>query len=202
MDKLEKHAHYANGKLRGAKADLYEGGHRVPTLAVWPKVIPAGSETERLTSLSDFYATCAEISGHQMASHEGVDSVSFLPTLKDPAVVERDAIVMHSFYGHFAIRQGDWKLICHGGSGGWSAPAVAPEEGPIWQLYNMREDLSETNNLYAAHPEKVEALHQLLMQYINDGRSTAGEKQKNAVPIILEKGDEAAKERLKRKGGK
>ena len=78
------------------KADIYEGGHRVPTLAMWPNVIKPNTKTDRITSLSDFYATCAEISGANIRPEDGVDSVSFYETLKDPNKTERSAIVMHS----------------------------------------------------------------------------------------------------------
>jgi arylsulfatase A-like enzyme len=186
IPKLKELGHSPNGNLRGTKADLYEGGHRVPTLAVWPKVVKAGSESDRLTTLADVYATFADIVGAKTTEKDGVDSVSFYPTLKNAeAPAERDAIVMHSVYGHFAIRQGDWKLLFHGGSGGWSNPRQAPEGAPKWQLYNLKDDLGETKNLYESNPEKVKELHDLMVSYIDQGRSTPGAQQENAVPIQL-----------------
>ncbi len=82
--------------------------------------------TNRLTCQTDIFSTLAEITGHDVKSSEGVDSVSFLATLKDPAQTERDAIVSHSIGGAFAIRQGYWKLILRKGSGGWNAPRPVP----------------------------------------------------------------------------
>ena len=187
IGKLIKNGHKPNGDLRGHKADIYEGGNRVPTLAVWPKVIKAGTSTSRLTTLADFYATCAEITGAKTTPADGVDSISFLETLKDPSKTERSAIVMHSISGAFAIRDGDWKLCFCGGSGGWSAPKKAPKGAPKWQLYNLKNDPAEKTNLYKDNPEKVKELHTLMLKYIADGRSTKGVAQKNDANIVLDK---------------
>ncbi|MFD2158458.1 arylsulfatase [Rubritalea tangerina] len=183
IGKLVEKGHKPNGDLRGHKADIYEGGHRVPTLAMWPKVVTAGTETKRLTTLADFYATCAEIVGAELGSEDGVDSVSFLPTLKDASQVDRGAIVMHSINGSFAIRQGRWKLCFCGGSGGWSAPRKAPEGAPKWQLFDLDADPGEKVNVYESQPEVVQGLHDLMVQYIEDGRSTEGKKVQNDVEV-------------------
>lgn len=185
IGELEKMGHKPNGDLRGHKADIYEGGHRVPTIARWPKVVKAGSKTQRITSLVDFYATCADIVGAEQKATEGVDSVSFYPTLEDPVKVDRAPIVMHSIGGMFAIRQGRWKLCFCGGSGGWSAPKKAKKGDPKWQLFDLEADPAETTNLYTENPEKVEQLHVLMKQYIQQGRSTPGPAQKNDAKIVL-----------------
>lgn len=184
---LKKHDHIPNGNLRGMKADVYEGGHRVPTLAWWPKGVKANTVTSRLTSLTDVYATFAEIVGAEVSAHDGVDSVSFYETFSNPEANKRDAIVMHSASGYFAIRQGDWKLLFGGGSGGWTKPKNTPEGAPKWQLYNLKEDIGESKNLFEIHPDKAKELHKLMLKYIADGRSTSGEKQKNDATIVLEK---------------
>lgn len=187
IPELHTKGHYPNGKLRGHKADIYEGGHRVPTIAVWPKVIKPSTETARLTTLADFYATCADIAGAEVAPTGGVDSVSFLPTLKGEAEKERSAIIMHSIKGVFAIRKGDWKLCLCSGSGGWSKPTVGAKGEPKWQLFNLADDLGETKNLYTEHPEKVEELQKLLVKLVEDGRSTPGPLMKNEVAVKIDK---------------
>jgi arylsulfatase A len=148
-------------------------------------VVKAGSKTQRITSLVDFYATCADIVGAEQKATEGVDSVSFYPTLEDPVKVDRAPIVMHSIGGMFAIRQGRWKLCFCGGSGGWSAPKKAKKGDPKWQLFDLEADPAETTNLYTENPEKVEQLHVLMKQYIQQGRSTPGPAQKNDAKIVL-----------------
>jgi len=185
--------HKVNGELRGMKSDIYEGGHRVPTLAMWPKVVKAGTSTDRITTLADFYATCAEITGADIKPEAGVDSVSFYSTLKDPTQTDREPIVMHSITGRFAIRQGDWKLCFTNGSGGWTKGK--PKGNAKWLLFNLKEDLAEQTNLYDKHPEKVNELHKLMLKYINDGRSTAGEPQKNDVNVVLEKAQKKKKKK-------
>lgn len=176
---LMKKGHNPSGPHRGHKLDIYEGGNRVPFIIKWPTKIKPNTSTERLTCQTDIFATIAEITGHQMKPSEGVDSASFLSTLKNPSQTKRDAIVSHSYHGAFAIRQGDWKLCLCKGSGGGShpKPGQAPEDAPPMQLFNLADDPAEQNNLYAKNPDKVAALKALLEQYVANGRSTPGEKQ-------------------------
>ncbi|CAA6677728.1 MULTISPECIES: arylsulfatase [unclassified Lentimonas] len=184
---LKKKGHLVNGNLRGHKADIYEGGHRVPFVVRWPAVVESNSVTSRLTCQTDFIRTCAEILGVSLADNSGVDSVSFFSTLKDSSQVERSAVVHHSVNGSFAIRQGDWKLVLCSGSGGWTypMPGKEPEGSPEVQLFNLAVDLGETNNLQAQHPERVEALTALLRNYVDHGRSTDGSQQKNAWDVDI-----------------
>lgn len=183
---LEAKGHYPNGNLRGHKADIYEGGHRVPTIAVWPKVIKAGSTSNRLTTLADFYATCADITNAKENPKAGVDSISFLPALKGEKS-ERTPIIMHSIQGAFAIRKGDWKLCLCSGSGGWSLPKIAKKGSQKRQLFNLKEDLTEQNNVIEKHPEIEKELYDLLVYYVENGRSTPGPLMNNDVEIQIEK---------------
>ena len=178
---LKSKGHSPNGNLRGNKADIYEGGHRVPFIVRWPEVIEAGTQTDRLTCMTDFIATCSDITGVNLDDASGVDAVSFLPTLKDPTFTNRETIVHHSINGSFAIRQGKWKLALCSGSGGWSAPkpGQAPEGSPSVQLFDLSHDIAETTNLQDKYPEKVEELTKLLQSYVDKGRSTPGKIQKN-----------------------
>jgi len=178
---LVKQGHLPNGKLRGHKADIYEGGHRVPFIVKWPGQIKPETETSRLTCQTDITATVADIIGHRLEPHAAVDAVSFLETLKDPSKVERTAIVNHSINGSFAIRSGKWKLALCQSSGGWSAPkpGKAAKDAPPVQLFNLQEDLQEKNNLALEMPEKVKELTALLEKFVKDGRSTPGYPQLN-----------------------
>lgn len=85
----------------------------------------------------------------------------------------REAIVSHSVFGVFAIRQGPWKLIRETEtSGGWVAPAGSgPKAGAPGQLYNLRDDPAEQKNLFAQRPEIVGRLTELLQRYQREGRS-------------------------------
>ncbi len=182
FDELAEHEHHPSGPLRGHKADLFEGGHRIPLVARWPGQIPAGTETDQLVCQIDFLATVAEILGHSLPATAGEDSFSFLETLRSGAASGRDHLVSHSVNGSFAIRRGPWKLLLCPGSGGWSAPRPRSKQAeglPPMQLYNLADDLGERKNLVERNPEKVEELTNLLEQFVAEGRSTPGPPQPN-----------------------
>jgi arylsulfatase A-like enzyme len=163
-EQITKWGHRANLNWRGQKADIFEGGHRVPMIVSWPGRIVPDTKSENLTSLTDLYATLADVVGADSGSEDGVDSESFLPTLLGQAQTERNPVIHHSSRGMFAIRDGDWKLIEGLGSGGFTKPAVVEqvEGGPAGQLYNLADDPSETTNLYQERPDVVERLTLML----------------------------------------
>ena len=171
---------------RGHKADIYEGGHRVPFIVSWPNRMKEAFKTDEVICTTDFMATAAEIVGTTLPDHAAEDSYSFLPVLmrKDYPQPLREATVHHSIEGRFAIRQGDWKLILHPGSGGWSFPRTPEElQGlPSMQLYNLSKDPAEQQNVVKEYPEKVTQLEALLSKYVVEGRSTPGAPQENDGP--------------------
>lgn len=183
FDELEAQGHYPSYRYRGHKADLFEGGHRVPFIVKWPGVVSAGSVSDATICTTDFMATCAEIVGQALADTEGEDSFSMLPLLtQKESEYQRSATVHHSIDGHFAIRQDKWKLLIHPGSGGWSYPRKRDSifsSLPPYQLYDLDADPYEQSNLLEQHPEKVQALAKLLIEYIEQGRSTPGNAQEN-----------------------
>ncbi len=175
-------AHYSSTIYRGHKADIYEGGHRVPYIARWDGKVKPGSLCEDPICLVDLYATCADILKQKIPDSSAEDSVSLLPNLLGTAKKPvREAVIHHSINGSFAIRQGDWKLNFCPGSGGWSSPKPGKaKEVKEWvQLYNLASDPAETKNLAAENPETVQRLTNLAQQYIDNGRSTPGTNQKN-----------------------
>lgn len=196
---LEKSGHFASAGFRGYKADIWEGGHRVPFFVRWPGKVAAGSKSAKTICHTDFLATCAAILDAKLPDNAAEDSVSLLPALlgKDNAPLH-DHVVHHSISGRFAIRQGNWKLALCPGSGGWGKPgdADAAKQGlPAVQLYDLSADPAETINLHDKHPEVVQRLTKLLNDIIANGRSTTGAAQKNDVPIVVNKPNrKAAKE--------
>ena len=185
IKELIKEGHYPNSIYRGHKADIHEGGHRVPFIIKWPKEIKKGSVSDETICLTDLMATFAEIADYDLKANEGEDSFSILPILKNQTFTSpiREATVHHSILGNFAIRKGDWKLIMCPGSGGWSFPGPKKPETlkglPKVQLYNLSNDPEESINLESKRPQKVAELKRLLSKYISEGRSTPGEIQKN-----------------------
>jgi arylsulfatase A-like enzyme len=160
--------------LRGSKRSIYEGGHREPFVARWPGKIKPGTVCDDTVCLNDLMATCAEIAGAKVPDNAGEDSISILPhllgTSKGPV---REATVHQSMAGDLAIRQGPWKLIFL--------------KGGNRELYNLKDDLSETKNVAAENPDVVERLTKLMQQYIDNGRSTPGAPQKNGARFELAK---------------
>ncbi|NUQ02007.1 MAG: arylsulfatase [Armatimonadetes bacterium] len=164
LDELRAIGHEANGPWRGHKADLYEGGHRTPLIARWPGVIPAGGACDQTVCTTDLFATMADIL-EVPPPPEAEDSRSLLPLLRGGRQPVRESTVHHSVSGHFAIRQGRWKLLEAHGSGGWSYPTEAQASAwglPPVQLYDLEADPRETTNVAAGFPKVVEQLHTLL----------------------------------------
>lgn len=144
-----------NTPLRDEKGSLYEGGIREPLIVRWPGKIEAGSECDVPVTSVDFFPTMAELAG--VTIEHPIDGRSLVPLLRQSGAFERDAIYWH--YPHYhhstpagAIRLGDWKLIEF-------------FEDDRLELFNLRDDLSETNNLADAKPEKAKELQSRLAEW-------------------------------------
>jgi len=189
---LLRQGHNPNYSFRGAKADIFEGGHHIPFIARWPGKIRAGATCDDPICLTDLIATCAEILGIPLPDEAGEDSVSLLPDFLETARGPiREATVHHSVNGSFAIRQGKWKLELCPDSGGWSDPRPGKADAsklPAVQLYDLSEDLGERRNRQAEHPDVVDRLTQLLKGYVEKGRSTPGRPQPNDAAVQILKG--------------
>ena len=170
---IQDYDHWSSNGRRGAKRDLYEGGHRVPFIARWRERIPAGTLSSEVVCLTDIMATVADILDYELPAGSAEDSYSILPVLKGEPLKERirEATVHHSARGNFAIRQGDWVYI-DGPSGADNAEpepilnalGVNDDDEPA-ELYNLREDPKQTTNVYLKYPEKSVALKALLDKY-------------------------------------
>ena len=175
--------------FRGHKADIFEGGHRIPFLVRWPGVVKAGSQCGQTVCLTDLLATTADILGVALPPTAGEDSVSLMPLLRETARAPvREATVHHSINGSFSIRQGHWKLELCPDSGGWSKPRPGSKDAqglPPVQLYAMDSDIGETANVAAEHPDVVEKLTRLMQSYVDRGRSTPGPAQPNDRDISI-----------------
>jgi arylsulfatase A len=181
IPELAEKGHKVNGPLRGHKADIFEGGHRVPFLVRWPGTVKAGSDCAATVCTTDLFATAAEIVGTKLPEDAAEDSFSMLPLLEGEDGFARTYTIHHSINGSFAIRQGKWKLSLCPGSGGWSDPKPGKATQGMYpvQLYDLEKDLGEINNLAEKETEKVKEMADLLAKAIRDGRSTPGPKQEN-----------------------
>lgn len=172
---IEKFDHRAAYIYRGMKADAFEGGHRIPFIVRWPGKIKPASQCSEPTTLTNLLATCSSILNTKLSDNEGEDSFSILPLLLGNVSEYKrpEAIINHSSRGLFAVRSGDWKLILGLGSGGFSKPeSYQPKTGEApGQLFNIKDDPSETINLYLQNPDKVKELSAILKKYQETGRS-------------------------------
>ena len=185
---LQSKGHYPSAIYRGHKADIYEGGHRVPLIVRWPGQIEGGRKTNALACLTDMYATLERITGQQRKTLGGEDGYSLTTVFEGESSSGRDTLISHSIGGSFAIRQGSWKLCLCGGSGGWSAPREpeAKKQGlPPMQLYDLESDPGERNNLADDEPARVQMLLRLLDQQVRNGRCTPGEAVANDREITF-----------------
>ena len=187
-EELLPKGHNPSGQFRGHKADIYEGGHRVPFLVRWPAKVKGGQTTTQLTCLTDFMATAAAITGAKLPEDAAEDSFSFLPALTGSGEgIVRRSLVHHSIGGFFAIREGKWKLALCPGSGGWSEPRPGKEakDAPAIQLFDLESDIGERRNVQADHKDIVSCLQMKLEEMVANGRSTPGAHQQNAVAVDL-----------------
>lgn len=208
---LEAKGHYPSGPYRGYKFSVYEGGLRVPLIARWPGVIPAGGTCDALVGLNDVFATLAEITGSRFTGQEGPDSISFAKLLREPdSPGLRQNLVMQSVVS-FVVRDGRWKLcICPGSgtaansdtaAGNDPMPEVAWREAlenfagkptdadllrpPFVQLFDLQQDPHEDRNLAGDQPERVERMVAMLQEQIANGRSTPGTALKNDSSVQI-----------------
>ena len=183
---LEERGHFASENRRGYKADIFDGGHRIPLIVRWPGQVQPGAKSDQLVCLNDLMATCAEMLGVKLPENAGEDSVSWLPAWRGE--IHPRVLIHHSINGSFAIRDGQWKLELCPDSGGWAAPQPGSLEDkglPLVQLYDMQKDMGERTNECQAHPEIVARLTSLLEKYVAEGRSTPGTPQKNDAPVVI-----------------
>ncbi len=174
-ERYNTYGHRSCGDWRGYKAHIWEGGHREPLVARWPGKIQPGAVSDELICLTDFMATCAAIVDRELPDGAAEDSFNALPVLLDEAAGGpiRESVIHHSCFGVFSIRRGDWKLV-EGTktSGGWPPPRGGrPEPGAPGQLYDLKDDPREQNDLWERHPDMVEQLTALLDAYREHGRS-------------------------------
>ncbi len=131
-----------NRPLNGAKGSMLEGGHRVPGIAYWPGVVPAGVESEDTVLLFDLYPTLLELAGATQPAGRPLDGCSLLGLLTRSAPLpERRLFWRQGAQG--AVREGRWKLFI---------------EGERARLFDLDADIGETRDLAAKHPERVAAM--------------------------------------------
>jgi len=137
-----------NGPLRGEKGHVYEGGIRVPFLMQWKNHLPAGKTYREPVISLDIYATAVDLSGATIPQNKRLDGVNLLPYLNaNDQGVPHESLFWRSIEKS-AFRSGDWKAVRnpHRGQGG------------DWELYNLRADIGEQDDLKSQYPNRLEKM--------------------------------------------
>jgi arylsulfatase A-like enzyme len=150
--------HHPNGRLRGTKWTVWEGGVRTPFVARWPNHFSAGAVDEHLFALTDVLATLAAVVDYKLPNSAAQDSYNLLPVLQGDAVGEREAVVVKASNNTYGLRWKNWKY-------------VQGKEGEAAQLYDLSTDESETTDVYAEHPRVAEEMKQMLTKLLNSERT-------------------------------
>jgi arylsulfatase A-like enzyme len=161
--------HKPAGPLRGGKYSAFEAGTRVPFLARWPGRVKPGV-SDALVCQVDFPASFAALAGQKLADGDAPDSFNVLPALLGESRQGRDHLVEQAAV--LSLRQGPWKLIEPGkGPKVFATTGIESGQAPEAQLYDLADDLGETKNVAARHPERVKELRERLQRIRSDGRS-------------------------------
>ena len=166
----------SNVPLRGGKATMYEGGIRVPSIFCWPGNVAGGTSSETLIQSTDIYPTVLEMLGLKPQPQQKFDGQSIVPVLKGDREASRalQQRALYTFFPHspgvpdhlppaVAVHRGDWKLIriFHDEEAGRHR----------YELYNLKDDIGETKNLAAHHPELVTELDALIERFLQDTKA-------------------------------
>jgi arylsulfatase A-like enzyme len=155
----ENELFHSNGPLRGIKGALYEGGIRMPMIVRWPGKIPAGVTSDQIWAFWDFLPTAAEIAG--TSPPKGIDGVSVLPALLGKSKIKHSSLYWEYYDEVFdhkgpvltvfdqAVRVRDWK-------------AVRRAPGKALELYNLKKDLGEKEDVAESNPELVRKMEDTL----------------------------------------
>jgi arylsulfatase A len=165
----------SNHPLKAGKAWLYEGGIRVPLIVKWPGAVKEGTRSEVPVTSTDFYPTILDMAGLPQKPAQHCDGKSLTPLLKGTGKIEREALFWH--YPHYhslgstpsgAVRSGDYKLIEN-------------YEDSGLELYNLKEDPGEQNNLASKEKQKANELRLLLANWLKETKAAMPVPIKGAV---------------------
>lgn len=178
-----KYGHWSNRPFRGVKADIWEGGHRVPFVFSWPAKIKGGGRAAQMLNQADVFATLAEIVGYDLPEDAALDSLSFKKVLEGSEQSPRERMVLNVHEtGLYGVRVNDWVYIDHRKKDvprGWKEPKdyllknsfpLKDDDAPA-ELFNLSDDVGQRSNLYGSHPQKVEELSRILKEELGKKRT-------------------------------
>ncbi len=143
--------------LRGGKFSYYEGGVRVPCILRWKGTIPAGVTSDAIIASIDLFPTIMHYAGCR-SFRQKIDGVDISSFLENPSLRLRDEYVYIKGGEVHGIRKGDWVYLPKTGNSKF-------REGDVSELFNLKRDIGETNNLHLEYPEKVKELQEVMQLY-------------------------------------
>jgi len=175
----------SNGELRAGKGTIYEGGVRVCAFANWPEKIPAGKTITEPMHMIDWYPTLIQLAGGSVEQKLPVDGLNVWPMLSQGAKSPHEAILLVQSPTRAAVRMGDWKLLMNASSqdsevaeestpekpkakGKAKAKAKSQTSGDGYELYNLAEDRSESQNLAGKEPSRLKEMQSVLAGLLKD----------------------------------
>ncbi len=167
------------GPFRGIKRDLYEGGLRVPMIVWWPGQVPEGKVSDQVWAMWDLMPTLAEVSGAK--SPVGVDGISMLPTwLGGQQTNQHDHLYWEFHEQGFqqAVRRGDWKAL-----------RLKPG-GPL-ELYNLKTDVAEAQDMAGQHPDLVAKLEEIMRAEHSESEEWPADPAQRKSPAVDEDAEPA-----------
>ncbi|MEM6845313.1 MAG: arylsulfatase [Bacteroidota bacterium] len=150
--------HHPNGKLRGTKWTVWEGGVRTPFIARWPNHFSAGSVSRDLFALNDVLATLAAVVDYDLPENSAQDSYNLLPLLLGEGEGIRKSVIVKASNNTYGLRQGKWKY-------------VEGENDQPPQLYDLSVDEAETNDVLPEHPVVAQEMAKQLAEILNSGQT-------------------------------
>jgi len=188
-ERIFKYGHDGRGGLRGVKRDNWEGGHRVPFVARWPRALRSGSVVHGTLNLLDIPAMMAGLLGEPLPDGAFEDAFDCLPVLRGGQSERRRAGTVHAkASGSFALRLGDWVFIdapSGNDNGRGEPPALAPTpHGQPVELFHLPTDPAQRRNRAAEEPARVRSMRRRLEEIRSRGRT----RGRSAPPEMKETG--------------
>ncbi|MDR1382629.1 MAG: arylsulfatase [Planctomycetaceae bacterium] len=150
-----------NGNLRAGKGTLYEGGVRVPAFAIWHGKIKPDTVSDQLIHIVDLYPTFLDIAGASLEQKLPLDGADFKDVLTENKTKPRKEVLINAEVNRGAIRFGDWKIVI-------SNLDADNKENAKTELFNVKDDPGETNDLSASNSEKLKELQELYEKYASE----------------------------------
>lgn len=174
-----------NGELRAGKGTIYEGGVRVCAFANWPEKLPAGKTITEPMHMIDWYPTLIQLAGGSLEQKLPLDGLNVWPMLAEGAKSPHESILSVQSPTRAAVRMGDWKLLMNASAqdseaaeeattekskakGKAKAKAKAQSGNNVYELYNLAEDRSESQNLAGKEPQRLQAMQTVLQGLLKD----------------------------------